>query len=211
VEQDETGNAEMFWTRPYEARQVSIMPSSKCLTDSIGHHDSLLVKFDVMDANDVNSSRNTEAVNNRGTDFPAVHGLVEDLSDETLSRSPHQNRPVQAMQHLDIANDGQVVVDVLSKSHTRVHDDLFAIDTTMDSELDSLLDESDHFRKKGSVGRVPLHGFGSSLHVHQDNGSARFRCQGHHLFVEPKRTDVVYDIRTRLKGVSSDLGLGGVY
>ena len=122
----------------------------------------------------------------------AGSSIPVNCADESLAGGTHQHRHAEVAEGLDVAQQREVVVEVLAEADPRVDAEAVAGHAGSHRRADARSEEVPHLGDDVHVRGVFLHRLGLALHVHQDEPRAGLAHQPEHLRVGA-RGDVVHD------------------
>src|SRR5215217_9313903 len=135
---------------------------------------------------------------------------TRDLLNEAFARGPDQDRETQIYDGVQVAQERQVVLEVLPVADAGIHDYVLGPDARRDSVLGPLSQEVSDLANHVLVVGVLLHGLRLALHVHEDHRALSFLYYRDHAGVAAESGNVVEEACAGFEGCRRHAGPVGV-
>ena len=136
--------------------------------------------------------------------------ITEHPPQRALARETDEDGGAQRDEHVEAADELEVLIRCLPESDPRVDADRLRPHALRNRVLDALLKERGHLRHDVVVARSGLHRARLALHVHQAEVRVVVRDDSRELGVSSERGHVVHELGAELERATRDGRLGGV-
>ncbi|SVD46009.1 uncharacterized protein METZ01_LOCUS398863, partial [marine metagenome] len=102
--------------------------------------------------------------------YAASQTIINNLTNGTLSRQPHQQWQIEVKERPQAVDQGQIVCRRFAKAESDIQYELVSLNTRGHTSGNSLFKERPNFTSQILIGGAALHGPRFTLHMHQADG-----------------------------------------